>query len=94
MKLSALGVAVIQSAIVLARETLNAHRSFDYALSAPWTGHARFIVQIGGSARGYQANFVSSTALASPGYDGQPAVYLYIAALEVNVLNCRQVRVG
>ena len=30
-----------------------------------------------------------STALASPGYDGQPAVYLYIAALEVNVLNCR-----
>ena len=35
-----------------------------------------------------------STALAIPGYDGQPAVYLYIAALEVNVLNCRQVRVG
>ena len=30
-----------------------------------------------------------STALASPGYDGQPAVYLYIAVLEVNVLNCR-----
>ena len=31
-------------------------------------------------------------ALSSPGYgsmDGQPAVYLYIAALEVNVLNCR-----
>ena len=27
--------------------------------------------------------------LASPGYDGQPAVYLYIAALKVNVLNCR-----
>jgi hypothetical protein len=24
-----------------------------------------------------------------PGYDGQPAVYLYIAALGVNVLNCR-----
>jgi hypothetical protein len=31
-------------------------------------------------------------ALSSPGYgpmDGQPAVYLYIAALKVNVLNCR-----
>jgi hypothetical protein len=27
--------------------------------------------------------------LGSPGYDGQPAVYSYIAALEVNVLNCR-----
>jgi hypothetical protein len=26
--------------------------------------------------------------------DGQPAVYLYIAALEVNVLNCRISRVG
>ena len=38
---------------------------------------------IGGSARCYQAIFVPSTALASPGYDGQPAVYLYIAALEV-----------
>jgi hypothetical protein len=46
-------------------------------------------VHIGGSARGYQAIFVPSTALASPGYDGQPAVYLYIAALEVNVLKCR-----
>jgi uncharacterized protein (DUF1330 family) len=32
---------------------------------------------------------VLSTALTSPSYDGQPAVYLYIAALEVNVLNCR-----
>ena len=29
------------------------------------------------------------TALGSPGYDGQPAVYLYIAALEVTVLNRR-----
>jgi hypothetical protein len=46
-------------------------------------------IQIGGWARGYQGIFVPSTALASPGYDGQPAVYLYIAALEVNVLNCR-----
>jgi hypothetical protein len=45
--------------------------------------------QNGGSARGYQAIFVPSATLASPGYDGQPAVYLYIAALEVNVLNCR-----
>src|SRR5271169_1148058 len=43
----------------------------------------------GGSARGYQAMVVLSTALTSPSYDGQPAVYLYIAALEVNVLNCR-----
>jgi hypothetical protein len=50
-------------------------------------------VQIGGSARGYQAIFVASAALGSPGYDGQPAVYLYIAALEVNVLNCRDGRV-
>jgi hypothetical protein len=31
--------------------------------------------QNGGSARGYQAIFVPSTALASPGYDRQPAVY-------------------
>ena len=46
-------------------------------------------VHSGGSARCYQAIFVPSTALASPGYDGQPAVYLYIAALEVNVLKCR-----
>jgi len=50
--------------------------------------------QNGGSARCYQAIFVPSTALASPGYDGQPAVYLYIAVLEVNVLNCRISRVG
>jgi hypothetical protein len=35
---------------------------------------------------------VPSTALASPGYDGQPAVYLHIAALEVNVLKCRDER--
>jgi hypothetical protein len=28
--------------------------------------------------------------LAGPGCDGQPAVYLCIAALEVNVLNCRR----
>jgi len=51
---------------------------------------APFRMQIGGSARGYQAIFVPSTVLASPGYDGQPAVYLYIAALEANVLNCRR----
>jgi hypothetical protein len=44
----------------------------------------------GGSARGYQAIFAPSAALGSPGYDGQPAVYLYITALEVNVLNCRR----
>ena len=43
-----------------------------------------------GSARGYQAILMPPAALASPGYDGQPAVYLYIAALEVNVLNCRE----
>ncbi len=30
-----------------------------------------------------------SAALGSPGYGDQPAVYLYIAPLEVNVLNCR-----
>jgi hypothetical protein len=39
-------------------------------------------------------SFVPSTALASPGYNGQPAVYLYVAALEVNVLNCREETVG
>ena len=43
----------------------------------------------GGSARGYQAIFVPSTALGSPGHDGQQPYVLYIAALEVNVLNCR-----
>ena len=42
-----------------------------------------------GSARGYQAIFVPSTALTSPGYDGQPAVYLYIAAYVENSLFCR-----
>jgi hypothetical protein len=43
-------------------------------------------------ARGYQAIFVPLAAFSSFCYDsmdGQPAVYLYIAALEVNVLNCR-----
>ena len=43
--------------------------------------------QIGGSARGYQAIVVPLAALSSPGYSpvgGQPAVYLYIAALEAN----------
>ena len=41
----------------------------------------------GGSVRGYQAIFVPLAALSSPGYSpvgGQPAVYLYIAALEAN----------
>jgi hypothetical protein len=51
--------------------------------------HFRAVTQNSGSARGSQAIFVPSTALASRGYNGQPAVYLYIAALEVNVLNCR-----
>jgi hypothetical protein len=39
-----------------------------------------------------RATSVPPAALTSPGYGpigGQPAVYLYIAALEVNVLNCR-----
>lgn len=48
---------------------------------------ARVDVQIGGSVRGYQAIFVPLAALSSPGYSpvgGQPAVYLYIAALEAN----------
>jgi hypothetical protein len=44
----------------------------------------------GGSARGYQAIFVPSATLGSLGHDGQPAVCLYIAALEVNVLGCRR----
>jgi hypothetical protein len=45
--------------------------------------------------RGYQAIFVPLAAVRSPGYsplDGQPTVYLYIAALEVIVLNCRIAR--
>jgi hypothetical protein len=49
----------------------------------------------GGSVRGYQAIFVPLAAVRSPGYsplDGQPTVYLYIAALEVIVLNCRESR--
>jgi hypothetical protein len=49
--------------------------------------------QNGGTVRGYEAIFVPSNALGSPGYDGQPAVYLYSAALEVNALNCRIPRV-
>lgn len=51
---------------------------------------------LGGSARGYHTIFVPSAALGSPGYNGPPAVYLYIAALEVDFLNCRipRVRVG
>jgi hypothetical protein len=53
--------------------------------------------QIGRSVRGYQAIFVPLAAVRSLGYsplDGQPAVYLYIAALGVIVLNCRdEVRV-
>jgi hypothetical protein len=46
--------------------------------------------QTGGSVRGYQAIFVPLAAVRSPGYsplDGQPAVYLSVAALEVIVLN-------
>ena len=35
------------------------------------------------------AIFVASATLGSPGFDGQPAVSLYIATLEMNVLNCR-----
>ena len=41
-------------------------------------------VHNGGSVRGYQAIFVPLAAVRSLGYsppDGQPAVYLYIAAL-------------
>jgi hypothetical protein len=50
-------------------------------------GRDTLSVPSGGSARGYQAIFVASATLGSPGYDGQPAAYLYITALEVNVLN-------
>ena len=48
--------------------------------------------QNGGSVRGYQAIFVPLAALSSPGYSpmgGQPAVYLYITALEANCRFCR-----
>jgi hypothetical protein len=60
-----------------------------------WTGRASTfnytrLTHNGGSARCYQAIFVASATLGNPGFDGQPAVYLYIAALEVNVLNCRR----
>jgi hypothetical protein len=44
-------------------------------------------VHNGDSVRGYQAIFVPLAALSSPGYSpmgGQPAVYLYITALEAN----------
>jgi hypothetical protein len=54
-----------------------------------------FPAQIGGSARGYQAIFMSLAALSSTTtgpMSGQPAVYLYIAASEANVLNCRIAR--
>jgi hypothetical protein len=58
-----------------------------------WTPRRRPLRRpIGGLARGYQAIFVPLAAFSSSCYDsmdGQPAVYLYIAALEVNVLNCR-----
>jgi hypothetical protein len=53
--------------------------------------------QNGGSVRGYQAIFVPLAAVRSPGYsplDGQPAVYLSVAALEVIVLNCRRPGAG
>jgi hypothetical protein len=73
--------------------TLLAHTpETPFCTSATRMRRKTFPVQIGGSARGYQAIFVPSAALGSPGYDGQPAVYLYIAALEVNVLNCRESR--
>jgi len=48
--------------------------------------------QNGESARGYQAIFLPLAALSSPGHgpiDGWPSVHPYIAAVEVNVLNCR-----
>jgi hypothetical protein len=69
-------------------------RSTDCPFGCWWTvgQPTKTNVHIGGSARGYQAIFVPFAALSSPGYgpmDGQPIVYLYIAALEVNVLNCR-----
>jgi hypothetical protein len=51
------------------------------------TGTELASMQIGGSVRGYQAIFVPLAALSSPGYSpvgGQPAVYLYVAALEAN----------
>jgi hypothetical protein len=44
-------------------------------------------MQNGGSVRGYQAIFVPLAALSNPGYSpmgGQPAVYLYVTALEAN----------
>ena len=50
---------------------------------------AQETVHNGGTARGYETIFVSPAVLVSPDYDGQPTVYLYIAALEVNVLNRR-----
>jgi hypothetical protein len=55
----------------------------------------RQAAQNGGSVRGYQAIFVPLAALSSPGYSpmgGQPAVYLYITALEANCRFCRESR--
>src|ERR1700747_3711923 len=47
--------------------------------------------RLGGTARGYQGIFTTLAAQQSrlrPNRTGGPAVYLYIAALGVNVLNC------
>jgi hypothetical protein len=62
----------------------------------PMNVEAALAAPNGGSARGYQATFVPLAALSRADYgqmDGQPTVYLYIAKLEANVLNCRESRV-
>jgi hypothetical protein len=66
-----------------------------FGVSATRTKDTRLAEHIGGSARGYQGDLCAVTPLSCPGdgpIDGHPAVYLYIAALEANVLNCRLAR--
>jgi hypothetical protein len=57
----------------------------------------QLMYRLGGTARGYQGIFTTLAAQQSrlwPNRTAGPAVYLYIAALGVNVLNCRVQLVG
>ena len=76
-----------------AAASAHAHRS---PTSAPYNGqrpHAVFRADRRVSARlsrGSSCRWPLSPVPATAQMDGQPAVYLYIAGLEVNVLNCRK----
>jgi len=64
-----------------------------YARNARFTlAEKTSMYRLGGTARGYQGIFTTLAAQQSrlwPNRTAGPAVYLYIAALGVNVLNCR-----